>query len=36
MSGEWKGVSKGTYSYVWAGNAVLVLAIYVISRGRAA
>jgi len=36
MSGEWKGVSKGTYRFVWAGNAVLVLAIYVISRGRAA
>ncbi len=36
MSGEWKGVSKGTHRYVWAGNAVLVLAIYVISRGRAA
>ena len=36
MTGEWKGASKGTYIYSWGGIAVLVVAIYVISRGSGA
>jgi L-rhamnose-H+ transport protein len=32
-SGEWKGASSRTYGYSWAGIAVLLIAIYVISRG---
>jgi L-rhamnose-H+ transport protein len=35
MTGEWKGTSKGTYIYSLGGIAVLVVAIYVISRGGA-
>jgi L-rhamnose-H+ transport protein len=31
-TGEWRGASRRTYSYSWAGIAVLVIAIYVISR----
>ncbi|HMD97718.1 MAG TPA: L-rhamnose/proton symporter RhaT [Terriglobia bacterium] len=34
-TGEWKGASRLTYSYSWAGLAVLLIAIYVISRGSA-
>lgn len=34
-SGEWKGASRLTYCYSWAGLAVLLIAIYVISRGSA-
>ena len=34
-TGEWKGANRRTYSYSWAGIAVLLLAIYVISRGSA-
>ncbi len=33
VTGEWKGASAGTYRYSWAGIAVLLVAIYVISRG---
>ena len=36
MTGEWKGASKGTYIYSWGGIVVLVVAIYVISRGSGA
>jgi L-rhamnose-H+ transport protein len=32
-TGEWKGSSRATYGYSWAGIAVLLVAIYVISRG---
>jgi len=32
-TGEWKGSSGGTHAYSWAGIAVLLAAIYVISRG---
>jgi L-rhamnose-H+ transport protein len=35
VTGEWKGASKGTYAYSWTGIVILVLAIYVISRGSA-
>lgn len=35
LTGEWKGASAGTYAYSWSGIAILVLAIYVISRGSA-
>jgi L-rhamnose-H+ transport protein len=31
-TGEWRGVSRLTYSYSWAGIAVLLGAIYLISR----
>ena len=30
--GEWRGASRLTYGYSWAGIAVLLVAIYVISR----
>lgn len=33
FTGEWKGSSGGTHAYSWAGIAVLLAAIYVISRG---
>lgn len=32
-TGEWKGASRLTYGYSWAGIGVLLVAIYVISRG---
>ena len=32
-TGEWKGASSRTYGYSWAGIGVLLIAIYVISRG---
>jgi hypothetical protein len=32
-TGEWKGASSRTYGYSWAGIALLLIAIYVISRG---
>ncbi len=31
-TGEWRGASRRTYGYSWAGIAVLLVAIYVISR----
>jgi L-rhamnose-H+ transport protein len=31
-TGEWRGASRVTYGYSWAGIAVLLAAIYVISR----
>jgi L-rhamnose-H+ transport protein len=34
-TGEWKGASRLTYGYSWAGIAVLLVAIYVISRASA-
>jgi L-rhamnose-H+ transport protein len=34
VAGEWKGVSKGTYGYLAAGNIVLAMAVYVIAQGR--
>jgi L-rhamnose-H+ transport protein len=34
-TGEWRGSSRLTYGYSWAGIAVLLVAIYVISRGSA-
>jgi L-rhamnose-H+ transport protein len=33
LTGEWKGSSRGTHAYSWAGIAVLLAAISVISRG---
>jgi len=35
VTGEWKGSSRVTYGYSWAGITVLLVAIYVISRGSA-
>jgi L-rhamnose-H+ transport protein len=32
VSGEWKGASRLTYVYSWAGISILLVAIYVISR----
>jgi L-rhamnose-H+ transport protein len=34
-TGEWKGASRLTYPYSWAGLAVLLIAICLISRGSA-
>lgn len=34
-TGEWKGASRRTYGYSWAGVAVLLIAIYVISHASA-
>jgi len=36
MSGEWKGASRRAISFCWAGVAVLLLAIAIISAGNAA
>lgn len=35
VSGEWKGASRRTYGYSWAGVGVLLIAIYVISHASA-
>jgi L-rhamnose-H+ transport protein len=35
VSGEWKGASRLSYGYSWAGISVLLAAIYVISRASA-
>ena len=32
-TGEWRGASGRTYAYSWVGIGVLLVAIYVISRG---
>ncbi len=34
-TGEWRGASRRTYGYSWAGVAVLLIAIYVISHASA-
>jgi len=36
MSGEWKGASRRSISFCWAGVAILLLAIAIISAGNAA
>jgi L-rhamnose-H+ transport protein len=36
MTGEWRGVSRLSRSYWWAGVACLLLAVYVIAMGSAA
>jgi L-rhamnose-H+ transport protein len=36
MSGEWKGASRGALGYNWAGVAILLFAIAIISAGSAA
>jgi L-rhamnose-H+ transport protein len=35
VTGEWAGVSRGSYAYSWAGICALLVAIFVISRGGA-
>ncbi len=35
-TGEWKGTSRTTYGYSWAGISALLIAIYVISRASVA
>ena len=35
LTGEWKGAARSTYAYSWSGIGVLLIAIYVISRGSA-
>jgi L-rhamnose-H+ transport protein len=36
LTGEWKGTARSTYAYSWSGIGILLVAIYVISRGSAA
>jgi len=36
VSGEWKGSTRVTYMYAWAGVAVLIIAIAVIAAGNSA
>ena len=36
VAGEWKGSSRNTYAYAWAGVAVLLGAIAVIAAGNSA
>jgi hypothetical protein len=33
LAGEWKGSAWTTYAFSWAGIAILLLAIGIISRG---
>lgn len=33
LTAEWKGTARSTYAYSWSGIGILLVAIYVISRG---
>ena len=35
FTGEWKGTAPSTYAYSWSGIGILLIAIYIISRGSA-